>query len=255
MAMAGHVARTGGAVLAALTIVAGGALAGVGSAGAQSSEDGFQGSVGDLLYDLTITGFPPCEPVSQDNMPCDDGRFDNGMVTVGNIKVDLDGPNELNLGDTAQITAYLWESPPYGVDLSKEPETQITSATVRVPRGFVFTGGEVSSGPTQVFDATFVVDPATGDVTATAPTNGWTIPRFQAANGVYHSRGIGVKLNFEATEYVYRGESAVRFSGTGVPSSDWVQTGETRVLPEPVASIASGSSVGSSEIFDSVAGS
>ncbi|MGW0040824.1 hypothetical protein [Rhodococcus sp. NPDC003348] len=247
VSMVGRIVRAGGAVLAALAIVAGGALAGVGSAGAQSSEEGFQGSVGDLLFDFTVIGFPPCPPISQDNMPCDDGRFSSRAV-VGDIGVGFKGTRELDRGDTAQMETTFWVEPPI---FDQQPNLQIASTTVRTPRGFVFTGGEVKAGLAQMLDATFAVDPATGDVTATAPAGGWAIPSYQNSDGRFRTGSVTVVLNYEATEYVSQGEAAVRFSGTGTPESDWVLTGKTQVVPELVSTINSGSTVGSSRLFGS----
>lgn len=219
--MAGQVVRAGGSVLAALTIVAGGALVGVGAAGAQSS---------DMNMPVACDPFTD-EDFKDDPFPCDLQRFDE-RAYAGAFHVLFTGRDRVSPGENAVVRAYFSNNNPGRSGL------ELTSATVRTPRGFVFTSGSVrlneynSSNSGVPVDASFTVDSATGDVTVTAPTGGVDIPSFEDSPGGVRSQVVLVTLNYEPTEYVIDGKSSVRFSGTGVPDSDWVATGVTQVAPD-----------------------
>jgi hypothetical protein len=211
--MVGSLVRKGGSVLAALAVVAGGAVTGVGTAGAAGSGSLEQGSV------ALGSSAPPC--YFEDPMPgCDDGLF-NDEATVGNISLVYTGTSRaVALGQETGFRARL-----SGRDVA------ITSVTHHVPRGFEFTGAHVWSWAYPLGDAiettldsTAVVDPVTGDVTITAPAGGWI-----AADGRF-TGSVFVSLDYKVTALSPDGASGLRFTGTGVPASEgWMATGTTKV--------------------------
>ncbi|TJZ79969.1 hypothetical protein FCG67_03480 [Rhodococcus oryzae] len=220
--VAGHVVRKGGSLLGALTIVAGGALAGVGAAGAVDT--------GSFTSELGA-----CQPFTDVDLgpsACDDLRYQDRAV-VGDFDVELTGRDRVSHGENAVVRANFSINKP-GDLVDPQSGLELTSATIRTPRGFVFTSGDASLSSWSsdaVLDATFTVDPETGDVTVTAPTGGWVIPTRESSWGVA-AGSVRMNLNYTATESVDSGESALRFSGAGVPESGWVATGTTQVAPD-----------------------
>lgn len=243
--MAGHLVRAGGTVLAALTIVAGGALS-TGTAGAQSLEPGTEPSlslVGSIVYGLVDAGsvtekLGACEPpydVDRDAVMCDDLRFQD-WASVANFQAELTGRDQMFRGEEAVVRAN-FSITKLGELADPQSGLELASATVRTPRGFEFKGGKASlSGVSGVstatpLDLTYAVDPETGNVTVTAATGSMDLPAWQTARG-WSSDNIRMELTYVATEYVTDGETALRFSGTGVPDSGWVATGVTQVTPD-----------------------
>ncbi|TQF74753.1 hypothetical protein FK531_01265 [Rhodococcus spelaei] len=217
--MAGKLVRAGGSVLAALTIVAVGATVGVGTAAAVST-----GSAG-----LGSAAFP-CDG-------CNDGGFDD-FQRRGDILVRYQGPGEAVVGQEVAFTA-AFEARGYA-SVDRLPDLAVATVTHHAPKGFTFTGAEVTaydpdSGgyPVTALDSSVVVDPASGDVTVAAPAGGWAIPEFVSSNQgttYYGSGNVIVKLSYKAIESVGDGASGLTYTGTGVPASDgWVAKGTTRV--------------------------
>lgn len=243
--MAGYLVRAGGAGLAALAIVAGGA-ASAGTAGAQSLEPGTELSsdpVGSIAYGLVDAGSATveqaeCEPpydVDLETAMCDDLRFQD-RASVENFQAKLTGRDQMFHGEEAVVKAIFSIAK---LEELADPQSglELASATIRTPRGFEFKGGKASlSGVSGVstatpLDLTYTVDPETGDVTVTAATGSMDLPAWQAAWG-WFSDEIQMELTYVATEYVTDGETALRFSGTGVPDSGWVASGVTQVTPD-----------------------
>ncbi|MGW0174265.1 hypothetical protein ACWDUM_10505 [Rhodococcus sp. NPDC003322] len=200
--MVGRVARAGGAALAVLAMAAGGVVAGGGGAGAFSVDPG------------STAGAPVCKPFTdEDELPqalCDDLRFE-AYAPVGDFDVWLSGRERVYAGENHAVRAG-FRARKAGVELS--------SATVRTPHGFEFKGGTVKLNGTEV-EATFTVDPATGDVTVAAPGGGWT-------------GNVNMELTYRAGGLsLTAAETALRFSGSGVPDSGWVLKGATNTLLVP----------------------
>lgn len=201
--MVGRVARAGGAALAVLAMASGGVVAGGGGAGAFSVDPG------------STAGAPVCEPFTDEDefapqTLCDDLRF-QASATVGDFDVFLSGRKRVYAGENHAVRASF---------RALKADAELSSATVRTPHGFEFKGGTVKLNGTEV-EATFTVDPATGDVTVASPGGGWTgNVRMELT---YRAGG----LSLTATE------TALRFSGSGVPDSGWVLKGATNTLLVP----------------------
>lgn len=220
--MTGRVVRASGAALAVLAMAAGGVAVGGGGAGAQSV----------LLDDVTgsiSSGQGPCEPFNDSDGGnglepgwCDDLRWQN-VTTVGDFRVWLTGRDRVQLGENAVVRTSFAVSKA-GVELA--------DATIRAPRGFEFKSGTVKLNGIAV-EATFTVDPATGDVTVAAPDGGWTVPvREMYPGGPLHG-GANMELTYRAAGLpLTLGETALRFSGSGVPDSGWVLKGATKLGPD-----------------------
>ena len=243
VSMAGYLVRAGGGMLAALAIVAGGA-ASAGTAGAQSLEPGTELTLGPLgwsiLFGLVDAGsvteeLGACEPpydVDRDAVMCDDLRFDD-WASVENFQAKVTGRDQMLRGEEAVVRAN-FSMTRLGEMADPQSGLELASATVRTPRGFEFKGGKASlSGvsTTTPLDLTYTVDPETGDVTVTAATGSMDLTAWQTAWG-WSSDTIHMELTYVATEYVTDGETALRFSGTGVPDSGWVASGVTQVTPD-----------------------
>lgn len=248
--MAGHLVRAGGAMLAALAIVASG-VASAGTAGAQSLDLGLTPLVGSLVFGLEDAGLGSgtwtvgaCEPFTDQDwawtggMLCDDLRFED-RASVENFQAALTGREQVLRGEEAVVRAY-FSITKLGELADPQSGLELASATIRTPRGFEFKGGKASlsgaSGASGVWtttplDLTYTVDPETADVTVTAATGSMDLPASQTAWG-WRSDEINMELTYVATEYVTDGETALRFSGTGVPDSGWVASGVTQVTPD-----------------------
>ncbi|SEM16081.1 hypothetical protein [Rhodococcus maanshanensis] len=244
MAIAGQLARAGGAVLAALTVVAGGAGLGT-AAAASTAPESAEPMINFLALTMlgsTSTDHATCVPGDPDPMPCDNGTFHSS--NRGELGAVFSGPHSLKRGENVQLDAqfFAFAMPNGGLHPSR-PDKVVTSATIKNPDGFVFAGGDVTaythdeagavdSGSVTALDATFTVDPVTGDVTATPPAGGWDIPSVERAGGGFSSGMVHVKVNYQATELVRDGEAAVGFIGTGVPVTEWLPSPTIDVMPE-----------------------
>lgn len=221
--MVGRQVRRGGAVLAALAIVAGGAVTGAGGAGAAST-----GSAG------------PGGPAAECGRQCDDAF--HGYAARGDIGVYYEGPVEAVVGREVTFKA---EFETRGDGWTGLPDVDVATVTHHAPEGFTFAGAAVTSYdwtpgryPVTVLDSAVAVDPATGDVTVAAPAGGWAIPVVAGQprpQGIYYRSGtVTVKLRYTATRPVRDGASGLTFTGTGVPASEgWVTTGTTQVTEAP----------------------
>lgn len=229
--MGGHLVRAGGAVLAALTIVAGGATVGVGGAGAVST-----GS----------TGVPQCDPYGGAQMgPCDDDAFQTAEQRVGDFRMSFYGSDELVVGQNAWLLLRVGNAGPR----ASLPDATVTSVTFHTPKGFEFAGVSVTSYTPKshleesiytTLDSTAVVDHVTGDVTVTAPAGGWAVPTRENGAGGIVSGEVAVSASFKATELVADGTSGVTFTGAGVPESEgWMATGTTQVIPVDLSGFGS----------------
>lgn len=227
--MVGSLVRKGGSVLAALAVVAGGALAGAGSAGSVALG----------------SSAPPCSP--EDSMPgCYHSNFED-VKKVGDIRLGYSGPKEAVLGSEVAFEPTLYAGD-YGYHPSV-PDVAIKSVTHHAPKGFEFTGATVYAytpagwpvGSTVTYlDKTVVVDPVTGDVTVTAPAGGWAVPVGDFGTSGFNSGWVNVVLTYKVTELVSDGTSGATFTGTGVPASEgWVATGTTKVTPVDLGAFGS----------------
>ncbi|MGW0040815.1 hypothetical protein [Rhodococcus sp. NPDC003348] len=233
--MAGRVVRSDSAVLAVLAVLAmaaGGALVGGGAAGAQSADFG------------STQGDSSCPPFTDQDGPvggignfCDDYRWQK-YAQVGDFQAGLTGRDSVQPGENAVVRTSFKVS---------EAGLRVASATVRTPKGYEFTGGTVSLNRTAA-PATFTVDPETGDVTVTTAGDGWEVPVTAMHNGLGEPNGmfagwVEMELTYRTSGLIPLGvgETALRFSGTGVPDSGWVVKGITTISPVP-----SGISLGSS---------
>ncbi|MFE3290677.1 hypothetical protein [Rhodococcus sp. NPDC059234] len=248
--MDGRLVRRGGAVLAALAIVTGGALAGAGGAGASStgSAAGASWLPDELLQNL----LPPCEDYSgqfPDQRPCYRNTFATSG-TLGNYFGVYSGVKEAGAG--ARTTFYATVGANEAAFRVADPEANVdvTSVTHHAPKGFTFVGVKVTGRtpqpitpwPAVTFDSTAVVDPVTGDVTVTAPEGGWPI-RPGWNGGRFATGSVSLALEYTAPDEALDGASGFTFTGTGVPASQgWVATGNTRVLPASWGLGTSGSS-------------
>ncbi|MGW6375369.1 hypothetical protein ACWFRB_04785 [Rhodococcus sp. NPDC055112] len=223
--MARRLVQKGGSVLAALTLVVGGAMLGAGGAAAAST-----GSAG------------PEGPAAPCGRQCDDAFHDD--KARGDIGVYYEGPVEAVVGREVTFKA---EFTALGDGWQGLPDVDLATVKHHAPEGFTFTGAEVTSYdwtpgryPITVLDSAVVVDPATGDVTVAAPAGGWAIPVVANQSGpdkTYYASGIvTVKLRYTATQSVRDAASGLTFTGTGVPASEgWVAKGTIQVAEAPQA--------------------
>lgn len=233
--MVGHLVCKGGAVLAALTIVTGGAVAGAGGAGAVST-----GSAAGQLDEMWQNLLRPCHdysPQFPDLGPCYRAGFsDNG--TLGNYLGAYSGVKEVDPGAKALFTASVVAKEAAFQVPSPEVDVDVTSVTHHAPKGFQFVGVKVTGGtptptpPWPIVDlaSTTTVDPVTGDVTVTAPDGGWALQ--PGRNGGFAGGYVSLVFEYKAPDVALDGTNGFTFTGTGVPASeDWVASGNTRVMP------------------------
>ncbi|WP_139191099.1 hypothetical protein [Rhodococcus tukisamuensis] len=219
-------------MLAALAIVAGGVTVGVGGAGAVST-----GS----------TGVPQCDPYGGAQVACDNDTFWAAEQRVGDFRMSFAGSDELVVGQNA------WLSASFSVgDAGPQaslPDAAVTNVTFHTPKGFEFVGVSLYSYTPNFYpeptiwtspDSTAVVDPVNGDVTVTAPADGWAVATRENGAGSIVSGQVTVRAAFKATELVADGTSGVTFTGTGVPASEgWMATGATQVIPVDLSGFGS----------------
>ncbi|WP_137875179.1 hypothetical protein [Rhodococcus sp. Q] len=204
--MAGNLARGGVAILAMLTVAASGAAAGVANAaGSAGSSD---------------------EACSLIEGGCG-GETQLGYGSRGDIAIKYMGPYYAVAGQDVTFTAEL--GVPFGEGLSQG--AVVDSVTHRAPEGFTFTGADVTSYeqapgvyPVKFLESSAVVDSETGDVTVTAPSDGWAVPS-RAAGGIVYVN-IHYRVAKPITDEFIR--SHITFTGPKVPASDeWVAEGAT----------------------------
>ncbi|TQF74754.1 hypothetical protein FK531_01270 [Rhodococcus spelaei] len=230
--MVGKLVRAGGSVLAALTIVAGGAVVGMGTAGAQT------GSADEVWRNLVS----PCydsDPFFPDQRPCYRNNFsDSGML--GNYKGAYFGAKTVDQGAHATFTAVVVAQEAAFQVAAPEVNVDVTSVTHRAPKGFEFVAVKVTGitpapqplgGQAVALDSTAVVDPVTGDVTVTAPAGGWAL--LPGRDGRQFAGGsVSLVFDYKAPDKDLGGDNGFTFTGTGVPASNgWVAQGNTRVVP------------------------
>lgn len=202
--MVGKLVRGGVSVLALLTVTASGAAVGVAHA-AGSSDD-------------ASCGVPYGDCVGVEQL---------GYGSRGDVNVIYLGDYYAVVGQDITFIAELRPS----VDEGPTPGVVISSVTHGVPEGFTFTGSDVTSYeetpgvyPVKALESSAAVDPETGDVTVTAPGEGWTVPNRAARGTVY------VKLHYRLTKPITEEfvRSHITFAGPDVPASDeWVASGAT----------------------------
>lgn len=206
--MAGNLGRGGVAVLAMLTVAAGGAAVGVANAAGSSEE--------------TCSIFLDCG-----------GEEQLGYGSRGDVGITYLGPAYAVAGQDVTFTADLGALPFYE---GASPETVISSVTHRAPEGFTFVGADVTSYeetpgvyPVKFLDSSAAVDSETGDVTVTAPDGGWAVPPRVAGTTNWVHR-VEVKLHYHVTKPIAEefARSYITFTGPEVPASDdWVAQGAT----------------------------
>ena len=251
----------GGSVLAALTVVAGGVVLGSGTAAGEAiifgSSTGSAGPVPSWL-DEALDGLRPCEtkyspPPNQyaipDRGPCYIDEHTT-KATHGNYAVEYMAPNEAEPGAEVTFRARI-EALEAAFDVADpEHNVDVTSVTLRAPEGFEFLGATVvgrtpwatSPNPITVdFDSTSVVDPATGDVTVTAPEGGWPIwPGMDAHR--FEGGKVDLIFTFRAPERAEGSTHGFTFTGTTVPESrGLVVARNIRVMPDAAGAGSSGS--------------
>lgn len=246
----GHLVRAGGAVLAALSIVAGGVVAGTGAAtgavmGIGSTDQG-PWWADEILQNL----IRPCEP----SLPWeygDRGCYDNGFRDegmLGNYRGVYYGPQEVAPGATVTFTAVVVaQEAAFDVTASGE-SVDITSVTQHLPKGFEFVGVKVTGytptetpGQTVNLESTVAVDPDGGDVTVTAPAGGWALNP-GSNGGKFEGGSVSLDFTYKAPEGFVADSTGFTFTGTHVPASDgWVAEATTRVVPSSGVTGSSGS--------------
>ena len=245
--MRGRSVRVSVSGLAVLAIAAGGVLGGANAAQGQSSDPvggssevcggGMTGGLGDWF---------------QDPRPCEE-RPIFAAVLDGELRGILRGARSYSPGDEAvfETELYAFALPNGGLHPSR-PDTAVDTVTLRTPHGFEFTGGEVATFTKDAggfvdatsrapLDATFTVDPVTGDVTATAPPSGWVIPSTERDGG-FSSGEVRVRLTYRPTHYLVDGGVSFGFTGTGVPTTKWSGEDWVDVVPDLGLSGGQGSS-------------
>lgn len=229
--MVGHLVRKGGAVLAALTVVAGGAMVGTGAAAGQT------GSADEMWRNLVR----PChdsDPWFPDRGPCYRNTFsESGML--GNYQGSYSGVKTVDPGADVTFTAAVTaREAAFDVPVP-EVNVDVTSVTHHPPRGFEFVGVKAtgyspapgSEGYGVSLDSTVVVDPVTGDVTVSAPDGGWALEPGWIAS-TFRSGMVSLVFDYKAPDKDVDGDNGFTFTGTGVPASKgWVAKGNTRVVP------------------------
>ncbi|SDC49736.1 hypothetical protein [Rhodococcus tukisamuensis] len=240
--MGGHLMRAGGAVLAALTIAAGGMTVGVGTAGAASSSGHW-----DTHCPPPYLGWPSSAELLT---PCDGQEF-GSVVKVGDTYLGYYGPDGAAPGE--EVKFRMWFSLEYPLDSNptpdvSQPDRVITTVTHHVPRGMEFRAVEVTSGSRRL-DQTTAVDPVTGDVTITAPGDGWVIPNDATLNTIY------MTMTYRVTEVGEDGTSRITFTGTDSPvSGKWAATGNTRSHQEFMEGPFGSASLGITALVGAVLG-
>ncbi|CRK53947.1 conserved exported hypothetical protein [Rhodococcus sp. RD6.2] len=244
--MGGHLVRVGGVVLAALTIAAGGMTVGVGTAGALLSS----GHSDTPCPPQVGPWFPHLPTLEEILMPCDEQEFFS-VSKVGNAYLGYRGPDAAAPGQVVDFE--MWFSLDFPLNRNDVPASQpdrvVTTLTHHVPRGFEFRAAEVRSDWIPL-DATTSVDPVTGDVTITAPSDGWVIPN----NGTMDT--LNVTMTYAVTEVGEDGASRVGFTGTDSPvSGQWAATGNTRAHQDFMEGPLGSASLGSTALGGAVFGS
>ena len=214
----GGLVRAGGVMLAAVTIASGGLAAGAGVAGAASS---FFGSSGQIYE------YPD---------------FGGEYIGFGCM---YEGPSTAVVGQEIAFTSVCTQGWGMGTD-TPGPTAVMTSFTHSVPEGFEFVGAQVTSYDwdeppyaIKVLPSSVAVDPTSGNVTLTPPSDGWTIPE-GVDDGTYRSGDITVTLRYKPTAPLFEGGvSRVKYTGVvdgvNVPATPdkWFSTGITRVVGLP----------------------
>lgn len=226
--MARYLVRAGGSVLAALTIVAGGAVMGAGTAVALPS----------WMDEIWQNVAPPCV-AGQDNLGdarpyCYNTWFLKNEI-VGDQKFYYQGRKvaapgaevQFHVGVRGMQAAY--DDPAADVD--------VTSFTHHVPKGFELIGVRaVRQTPTdrgapvdeKLEDFTTVVDPVSGDVTVMAPSGGWAIPPGYD-HGRFESSSVSVTFTYRAPDEAFQGTTGMTATGTEVPTvRGWIMTEDIR---------------------------
>ncbi|MGW6375368.1 hypothetical protein ACWFRB_04780 [Rhodococcus sp. NPDC055112] len=230
--MVGHLVRKGGAVLAVLTVVAGGAVVGMGTAVGQT------GSADEIWRNLVRPCYPTGDAFFPDRGPCYRNTFsDSGML--GNYKGAYFGVKTVEPGvDVSFDAVVVAQEAAFDVP-APEVNVDVASVTHHPPKGFEFVGVKVTGhtpvpilpGPGVDLASTVVVDPVTGDVTVSAPAGGWALQ--PGRNGEQFAGGaVSLVFHYKAPDQDVDGDNGFTFTGTGVPASNgWVATGNTRVVP------------------------
>lgn len=244
--MGGHLVRAGGAVLAALTIATGGMTVGMGTAGALSSS----GHSDRPCPPQVGPWFPHLPTLEEVLMPCDDEEFFS-VSKVGEAYLGYRGPAGTAPGEVVDFD--MWFSLEFPLDRNDVPASQpdrvVTTITHHVPRGFEFRAVEVHEGSRRL-DVTTEVDPVTGDVTITAPGDGWVIPNDETMDT------LDVTMTYAVTEVGEDGASRVGFTGTDSPvSGQWAATGNTREHQDFMEGPLGSASLGSTALGGAVFGS
>ncbi|WP_152447836.1 hypothetical protein [Rhodococcus triatomae] len=151
-------------------------------------------------------------------------------TTRGDVSIIYHGPSSASLGQDVTFVAELGGRP----DDGPTPGNVISSVIHRAPAGFEFTGADVSSYeetpgvyPIKFLESSASVDPETGDVTVSAPAEGWTVPP-KTGDGVATVNRVFVKIHYHVSKPVTEefARSYVSFTGPDVPASDeWMETG------------------------------
>ncbi len=183
-------------------------------------------------------------------MPCDDEEFFS-VSKVGEAYLGYRGPAGAAPGEVVEFD--MWFSLEFPLDRNDVPASQpdrvVTTIAHHVPRGFEFRAVEVHEGSRRL-DVTTEVDPVTGDVTITAPGDGWVIPNDETMDT------LDVTMTYVVTEVGEDGASRVGFTGTDSPvSGQWAATGNTRehqdFMEGPLGSVALGSTALGGVVFGS----
>ncbi|MFC4604237.1 hypothetical protein [Rhodococcus kronopolitis] len=231
--MSKNMMRRGASILAAVMIGVGGLTIGTGAAGAQGSSG--SGS-GDLLPDKVgqqllaqcnpMDGFFPVLLL----LPCWNPT-EYETVEIGDFKVRYESPKSVKPQGYVNYSIYVSRNSESAGDAA----LTVTSVTHQPPKGFKFSDASIYDWDipgTSRLSWTATSDPAIGAVTLTAPPEGWPMDKSIEFHFYYHA---GDALDGAD------GDSAVKFTGTGVPpADDWQLTGHTRV--ETVSSLNGGSS-------------
>ncbi|MFD4423393.1 hypothetical protein ACFWO5_00985 [Rhodococcus sp. NPDC058481] len=218
-------------MLAALTIVAGGALMGAGTAAGQTWW-------ADEIWQNLVRPCNDHSPQFPDLGPCyRNGFADSGML--GNYKGAYFGVKEVDPGADATFTAVVVAQEAAFQVAAPEVNVDVTSVTHLPPEGFEFVGVKVTGytptetppGPLVDLPSTVAVDPVTGKVTVTAPEGGWALQPGRNG-GKFEGGSVSLVFEYKAPDKALDGANGFTFTGTGVPASDgWVASGNTRVLP------------------------
>ncbi|WP_157051026.1 hypothetical protein [Rhodococcus sp. RD6.2] len=212
-------------MLAVATIASSGLAAGVGVAGAVSPL--FAGSSGEPgLFDQ-FREYP-----------------DTGDESLG-FSCMYEGPAGAVVGQEIAFKSVCKTALGLGTSTPK-PAAVMTSFTHSVPDGFEFVGAQVTSYDwdeppyvIKVLPSSVAVDPTSGDVTLTAPAEGWTIPEGFNGKATYYSGDVTFILRYKPTVPVLDGVSHVKYTGiydgVTIPATTdrWFSTGNTGVAELP----------------------